>query len=134
MLEIQNIDNIYYFVRDVKNAPIEKMMDEVIRVYDIEKIKWLAKKLEMSLKDFYHMYSREKSFAAEIVMENKNKEEVLTNLIDNMDQNDNLVKLRVYFDFLNNPKSSLDEARSCDAEYKEYLMNKKKSDNKSLKK
>lgn len=134
IMKIHDIDHIYYFIRDVKNAPVEQMIDEVIRTYNLERIWWLSKRMGLSLSKLYCTYSKEKSLAVGIVMKNENKEKVLTNLIDSINQDDNLIKLRVYFDFLVNPESSLEEARRCDKEYKEYIANQKDSSDKTLKK
>lgn len=53
IIQTYDIDHIYYFIRNVKNALVEKMTDEIIRTYNMEKIKRLAKRLGVSVQEFY---------------------------------------------------------------------------------
>ena len=158
IIEIKNAKNIYNFARYIKGANIEKLENEIIETKDAEYIYLFAKDVKganmykclheikklNSQNDFSNF---EISLEINIILRNlasihncvdvEEKKQVLTDLISNRYEDNNEIKLGVYFDYLNNPEATNKDLDKCDREYLDYMCSLeevKSSNNKKEKK
>ena len=158
IIEIKNAKNIYNFARYIKGANIEKLENAIIETNDAEYIYLFAKDVKganlykclyeikklNSQNDFSNF---EISLEINIILINlasihncvdaEEKKQVLTDIISNRYEDNNEIKLGVYFDYLNNPEATNKDLDKCDREYLDYMCSleeAKSSNNKKEKK
>lgn len=158
IIEIKNAKNIYNFARYIKGANIEKLENAIIETNDAEYIYLFAKdvngaNLYKCLYEIKKLNSQndfsnfEISLEINIILINlasihncvdaEEKKQVLTDLISNRYEDNNEIKLGVYFDYLNNPEATNKDLDKCDREYLDYMCSleeAKSSNNKKEKK
>lgn len=157
IIEIKNAKNIYNFARYIKGANIEKLENAIIETNDAEYIYLFAKdvkgaNLYKCLYEIKKLNSQNDFSNFEISLEiniilinlasihncvDAEKKQVLTDLISNRYEDNNEIKLGVYFDYLNNPEATNKDLDKCDREYLDYMCSleeAKSSNNKKEKK
>ena len=92
IIEIKNAEYIYLFARDVKGANMYKCL------YEIKKLN-----------------------SQNNCVDTEEKKQVLIELISNRYEDNNEIKLGVYFDYLNNPEATNEDLDKCDKEYLDYM-------------
>ena len=142
IIEIKNAKNIYNFARYIKGANIEKLENAIIEIKNAEYIYLFARDVKGAnmYKCFYEIkkLNSQNNFSdLEISLEIKiilrdlasihncvdteDKKQVLIELISNRYEDNNEVKLGVYFDYLNNPEATNEDLDKCDKEYLDYM-------------
>ena len=142
IIELKNAKNIYNFARYIKGANIEKLENAIIEIKNAEYIYLFARdvKGENMYKCLYEIkkLNSQNNFSdLEISLEiniilrdlasihncvdTEDKKQVLIELISNRYEDNNEVKLGVYFDYLNNPEATNEDLDKCDKEYLDYM-------------
>ena len=142
IIEIKNAKNIYNFARYIKGANIEKLENAIIEIKNAEYIYLFARDVKGAnmYKCFYEIkkLNSQNNFSdLEISLEiniilrdlasihncvdTEDKKQVLIELISNRYEDNNEVKLGVYFDYLNNPEATNEDLDKCDKEYLDYM-------------
>lgn len=142
IIEIKNAKNIYNFARYIKGANIEKLENAIIETNDAEYIYLFAKdvkgaNLYKCLYEIKKLNSQNNFSDLEISLEiniilrdlasihncvdTEEKKQVLIELISNRYEDNNEIKLGVYFDYLNNPEVTNEDLDKCDKEYLDYM-------------
>ncbi len=153
IIETKNAKYIYCFAKYIKGAGIEKLENAIIETNDAMYIYLFAKDVkganlykclykikELNLQsDFSNFEISLEKIAISRDLENIHgsvcasaKEQVLTELINNRYENNNEIKLRIYYDYLSNPCTTSEDLNKCDREYLDYMcsLEEEKSSNK----
>ncbi len=135
IIKTKNAEYIYKFAQYINGANIEKIEKALGEIKDEQYIDLLKnnKKL-MKLKQRQILIKKQISegiipFAMTILLEKKDKEKILDELIENINDKDSLLKLKVYINFLNSSIKDLEKAYEFDKEYTEYVKKKNKTSN-----
>ena len=114
IIEIKNAEYIYLFARDVKGANMYKCLYEIKKLNSQNNFSDLEISLEINiiLRDLASMHN---------CVDTEEKKQVLIELISNRYEDNNEVKLGVYFDYLNNPEATNEDLDKCDKEYLDYM-------------
>lgn len=114
IIEIKNAEYIYLFARDVKGANMYKCLYEIKKLNLQNNFSDLEISLEINiiLRDLASMHN---------CVDTEEKKQVLIELISNRYEDNNEVKLGVYFDYLNNPEATNEDLDKCDKEYLDYM-------------
>lgn len=114
IIEIKNAEYIYLFARDVKGANMYKCLYEIKKLNSQNNFSDLEISLEINiiLRDLASMHN---------CVDTEAKKQVLIELISNRYEDNNEVKLGVYFDYLNNPEATNEDLDKCDKEYLDYM-------------
>lgn len=142
IIEIKNAKNIYNFARYIKGANIEKLENAIIEIKNAEYIYLFARDVKGAnmykcLYEIKKLNSQNNFSDLEISLEiniilrdlasihncvgTEDKKQVLIELISNRYEDNNEVKLGVYFDYLNNPEATNEDLDKCDKEYLDYM-------------
>lgn len=142
IIEIKNAKNIYNFARYIKGANIEKLENAIIKIKNAEYIYLFARDVKganmykclyeiKKLNSQNNFSDLEISLEINIILRNlasihncvdaEEKKQVLIELISNRYEDNNEVKLGVYFDYLNNPEATNEDLDKCDKEYLDYM-------------
>lgn len=142
IIEIKNAKNIYNFARYIKGANIEKLENAIIEIKNAEYIYLFARDVKganmykclyeiKKLNSQNNFSDLEISLEINIILRNlasihncvdaEEKKQVLIELISNRYEDNNEVKLGVYFDYLNNPEATNEDLDKCDKEYLDYM-------------
>mgnify|MGYP001063396879 FL=1 len=142
IIEIKNAKNIYNFARYIKGANIEKLENAIIEIKNAEYIYLFARDVKGAnmykcLYEIKKLNSQNNFSDLEISLEIniilgdlasihncvdiEEKKQVLIELISNRYEDNNEVKLGVYFDYLNNPEATNEDLDKCDKEYLDYM-------------
>ena len=105
IIETKNAEYIYKFANDINKSNIDKMEIDMILTKDKD-----LKTIGMYLAD---------SFANKLY--NIEKSSTLKYLIENRELGINEIRLRIYFDYLNNPNSTEEDLEKCNEEYIRYV-------------
>ena len=105
IIETKNAEYIYKFANDINKSNIDKMEIDMILTKDKD-----LKTIGMYLAD---------SFANKLY--NIEKSSTLKYLIKNRELGINEIRLRIYFDYLNNPNSTEEDLEKCNKEYIRYV-------------
>lgn len=114
IIEIKNAEYIYLFARDVKGANMYKCLYEIKKLNSQNNFSDLEISLEINiiLRDLASIHN---------CVDTEEKKQVLIELISNRYEDNNEVKLGVYFDYLNNPEATNEDLDKCDKEYLDYM-------------
>lgn len=114
IIEIKNAEYIYLFARDVKGANMYKCLYEIKKLNSQNNFSDLEISLEINiiLRDLASIHN---------CVDIEDKKQVLIELISNRYEDNNEVKLGVYFDYLNNPEATNEDLDKCDKEYLDYM-------------
>ena len=114
IIEIKNAEYIYLFARDVKGANMYKCLYEIKKLNSQNNFSDLEISLEINiiLRDLASIHN---------CVDTEDKKQVLIELISNRYEDNNEVKLGVYFDYLNNPEATNEDLDKCDKEYLDYM-------------
>ena len=114
IIEIKNAEYIYLFAKDVKGANMYKCLYEIKKLNSQNNFSDLEISLEINiiLRDLASMHN---------CVDTEAKKQVLIELISNRYEDNNEVKLGVYFDYLNNPEATNEDLDKCDKEYLDYM-------------
>lgn len=114
IIEIKNAEYIYLFARDVKGANMYKCLYEIKKLNSQNNFSDLEIPLEINiiLRDLASIHN---------CVDTEDKKQVLIELISNRYEDNNEVKLGVYFDYLNNPEATNEDLKECDKEYLDYM-------------
>lgn len=114
IIEIQNAEYIYLFARDVKGANMYKCLYEIKKLNSQNNFSDLEISLEINiiLRNLASIHN---------CVDAEEKKQVLIELISNRYEDNNEVKLGVYFDYLNNPEATNEDLDKCDKEYLDYM-------------
>ncbi len=114
IIEIKNAEYIYLFARDVKGANMYKCLYEIKKLNSQNNFSDLEISLEINiiLRDLASIHN---------CVDIEEKKQVLIELISNRYEDNNEVKLGVYFDYLNNPEATNEDLDKCDKEYLDYM-------------
>lgn len=142
IIEIKNAKNIYNFARYIKGANIEKLENAIIEIKNAEYIYLFARDVKganmykclyeiKKLNSQNNFSDLEISLEINIILRNlasihncvdtEEKKQVLIELISNRYEDNNEIKLGVYFDYLNNPEATNEDLDKCDKEYLDYM-------------
>lgn len=142
IIEIKNAKNIYNFARYIKGANIEKLENAIIEIKNAEYIYLFARDVKganmykclyeiKKLNSQNNFSNLEISLEINIILRNlasihncvdtEEKKQVLIELISNRYEDNNEIKLGVYFDYLNNPEATNEDLDKCDKEYLDYM-------------
>jgi hypothetical protein len=142
IIEIKNAKNIYNFARYIKGANIEKLENAIIEIKNAEYIYLFARDVKganmykclyeiKKLNSQNNFSDLEISLEINIILRNlasihncvdtEEKKHVLIELISNRYEDNNEIKLGVYFDYLNNPEATNEDLDKCDKEYLDYM-------------
>lgn len=138
IIEIKNAKNIYNFARYIKGANIEKLENAIIEIKNAEYIYLFARDVKGAnmykcLYEIKKLNSQNNFSDLEIniilrdlasihnCVDIEEKKQVLIELISNRYEDNNEVKLGVYFDYLNNPEATNEDLDKCDKEYLDYM-------------
>ena len=142
IIEIKNANNIYNFARYIKGANIEKLENAIIEIKNAEYIYLFARDVKGAnmykcLYEIKKLNSQNNFSDIEISLEiiiilrdlasihncvdTEEKKQVLIELISNRYEDNNEIKLGVYFDYLNNPEATNEDLDKCDKEYLDYM-------------
>ena len=142
IIENKNAKNIYNFARYIKGANIEKLENAIIEIKNAEYIYLFARDVKganmykclyeiKKLNSQNNFSDLEISLEINIILRNlasihncvdaEEKKQVLIELISNRYEDNNEVKLGVYFDYLNNPEATNEDLDKCDKEYLDYM-------------
>lgn len=114
IIEIKNAEYIYLFARDVKGANMYKCLYEIKKLNSQNNFSDLEISLEINiiLRDLASIHN---------CVDTEDKKQVLIELISNRYEDNNEVKLGVYFDYLNNSETTSEDLKECDKEYLDYM-------------
>lgn len=114
IIEIKNAEYIYLFARDVKGANMYKCLYEIKKLNSQNNFSDLEISLEINiiLRDLASIHN---------CVDTEEKKQVLIELISNRYEDNNEIKLGVYFDYLNNPEVTNEDLDKCDKEYLDYM-------------
>lgn len=114
IIEIKNAEYIYIFARDVKGANMYKCLYEIKKLNSQNNFSDLEISLEINiiLRDLASIHN---------CVDTEEKKQVLIELISNRYEDNNEIKLGVYFDYLNNPEATNEDLDKCDKEYLDYM-------------
>lgn len=114
IIEIKNDEYIYLFARDVKGANMYKCLYEIKKLNSQNNFSDLEISLEINiiLRDLASIHN---------CVDTEEKKQVLIELISNRYEDNNEIKLGVYFDYLNNPEATNEDLDKCDKEYLDYM-------------
>lgn len=114
IIELKNAEYIYLFARDVKGANMYKCLYEIKKLNSQNNFSDLEISLEINiiLRDLASIHN---------CVDTEDKKQVLIELISNRYEDNNEVKLGVYFDYLNNPEATNEDLDKCDKEYLDYM-------------
>lgn len=114
IIEIKNAEYIYLFARDVKGANMYKCLYEIKKLNSQNNFSDLEISLEINiiLRDLASIHN---------CVDAEENKQVLIELISNRYEDNNEVKLGVYFDYLNNPEATNEDLDKCDKEYLDYM-------------
>lgn len=114
IIEIKNAEYIYLFARDVKGANMYKCLYEIKKLNSQNNFSDLEISLEINiiLRDLASIHN---------CVDTEEKKQVLIELISNRYEDNNEIKLGVYFDYLNNPEATNEDLDKCDKEYLDYM-------------
>ena len=114
IIEIKNAEYIYLFARDVKGANMHKCLYEIKKLNSQNNFSDLEISLEINiiLRDLASIHN---------CVDTEEKKQVLKELISNRYEDNNEVKLGVYFDYLNNSEATSKDLNKCDREYLDYM-------------
>ena len=114
IIEIKNAEYIYLFARDVKGANMYKCLYEIKKLNSQNNFSDLEISLEINiiLRNLASIHN---------CVDAEEKKQVLIELISNRYEDNNEVKLGVYFDYLNNPEATNEDLDKCDKEYLDYM-------------
>ena len=138
IIEIKNAKNIYNFARYIKGANIEKLENAIIEIKNAEYIYLFARDVKGAnmykcLYEIKKLNSQNNFSDLEIniilrdlasihnCVDTEEKKQVLIELISNRYEDNNEIKLGVYFDYLNNPEATNEDLDKCDKEYLDYM-------------
>ena len=138
IIELKNAKNIYNFARYIKGANIEKLENAIIELKNAEYIYLFARDVKGAnmykcLYEIKKLNSQNNFSDLEIniilrdlasihnCVDTEDKKQVLIELISNRYEDNNEVKLGVYFDYLNNPEATNEDLDKCDKEYLDYM-------------
>lgn len=138
IIELKNAKNIYNFARYIKGANIEKLENAIIKIKNAEYIYLFARDVKGAnmykcLYEIKKLNSQNNFSDLEIniilrdlasihnCVDTEDKKQVLIELISNRYEDNNEVKLGVYFDYLNNPEATNEDLDKCDKEYLDYM-------------
>ena len=138
IIELKNAKNIYNFARYIKGANIEKLENAIIEIKNAEYIYLFARDVKGAnmykcLYEIKKLNSQNNFSDLEIniilrdlasihnCVDTEDKKQVLIELISNRYEDNNEVKLGVYFDYLNNPEATNEDLDKCDKEYLDYM-------------
>ena len=126
IIEIQNAEYIYLFARDVKGANMYKCLYEIKKLNSQNNFSDLEISLEINiiLRNLASIHN---------CVDAEEKKQVLIELISNRYEDNNEVKLGVYFDYLNNPEATNEDLDKCDIDYMCSLEEAKLSNKKKVK-
>lgn len=110
IIEIKNAEYIYLFARDVKGANMYKCLYEIKKLNSQNNFSDLE--INIILRDLASIHN---------CVDTEDKKQVLIELISNRYEDNNEVKLGVYFDYLNNPEATNEDLDKCDKEYLDYM-------------
>ena len=150
IMETKDTSYIYAFAENVKGVNYVKLKNEIEKIctdgrieniYDFiklrDKINELLEKPKYKIIFKYQSSPDEIGYATKSLIEEQNSISLLGYLIDNIDKEDNLIKLKIYGEFFKNFDNAkydindnldndiLDEAIKLDDEYKEYVTKEK---------
>lgn len=114
IIEIKNAEYIYLFARDVKGANMYKCLYEIKKLNSQNNFSDLEISLEINiiLRDLASIHN---------CVDTEEKKQVLIEIISNRYEDNNEIKLGVYFDYLNNPEVTNEDLDKCDKEYLDYM-------------
>lgn len=114
IIEIKNAEYIYLFARDVKGANMYKCLYEIKKLNSQNNFSDLEISLEINiiLRNLASIHN---------CVDTEEKKQVLIELISNRYEDNNEIKLGVYFDYLNNPEATNEDLDKCDKEYLDYM-------------
>ena len=114
IIEIKNAEYIYLFARDVKGANMYKCLYEIKKLNSQNNFSDLEISLEINiiLRNLASIHN---------CVDTEEKKHVLIELISNRYEDNNEIKLGVYFDYLNNPEATNEDLDKCDKEYLDYM-------------
>ena len=114
IIEIKNAEYIYLFARDVKGANMYKCLYEIKKLNSQNNFSDLEISLEINiiLRDLASIHN---------CVDTEEKKQVLIELISNRYEDNNEIKLGVYFDYLNNSEATNEDLDKCDKEYLDYM-------------
>ena len=114
IIETKDAEYIYYFARYVKGANMYKCLYEIKKLNSQNNFSELEISLEINiiLRDLASIHN---------CVDTEDKKQVLIELISNRYEDNNEVKLGVYFDYLNNPEATNEDLDKCDKEYLDYM-------------
>lgn len=114
IIEIKNAEYIYLFARDVKGANMYKCLYEIKKLNSQNNFSDIEISLEINiiLRDLASIHN---------CVDTEEKKQVLIELISNRYEDNNEIKLGVYFDYLNNPEATNEDLDKCDKEYLDYM-------------
>lgn len=114
IIEIKNAEYIYLFARDVKGANMYKCLYEIKKLNSQNNFSDLEISIEINiiLRDLASIHN---------CVDTEEKKQVLIELISNRYEDNNEIKLGVYFDYLNNPEATNEDLDKCDKEYLDYM-------------
>lgn len=138
IIELKNAKNIYNFARYIKGANIEKLENAIIELKNAEYIYLFARDVKGAnmykcLYEIKKLNSQNNFSDLEIniilrdlasihnCVDTEDKKQVLIELISNRYEDNNEVKLGVYFDYLNNHEATNEDLDKCDKEYLDYM-------------
>ena len=119
-----DVEFIYDFAMTVRGANVEKLKKAIIETKNYEYIhKFVIDKMEIDMKlpkdEDLRMYLVN-SFADKLYNVYE-KSSILKYLIENRELGINEIRLRIYFDYLNNPNSTEEDLEKCNEEYIRYV-------------
>ncbi len=147
IIETKNPYYLYYLAKKVKGVNIEKIENALMETMNVEYISKFADIKGANLfKIYYVLKSMNKNNECELIykkifsddndlkcIHNSNKAYALQNLIEYRNENNNEIKLRIYFNYLFDVNSKESELVNYDHEYVEYMcsLEKEKMNNTS---
>lgn len=142
IIEAKNAAYIYCFAKYIKGASIEKLENAIIETKDAVYIYLFGKKVKGAnlYKCLYEIkkLNSQNAFSNFVIslekraisrdlenihncVDTEDKKQVLIELISNRYEDNNEVKLGVYFVYLNNPEATNEDLDKCDKEYLDYM-------------
>lgn len=128
-----NARYMYYFAKFVHGADILTLYEAIINTKDAFYIELIIEDEELQKMKKNQIVLKEQaaeniiSFATKIISEKQNREQIFDELIDNIDSEDNMLKLKIYSEFLTANKVTIEEAVGVDREYTNAVQLTKKN-------
>ena len=124
IIQTGDVEFIYDFAMTVRGANVEKLKKAIIETKNYEYIhKFVIDKMEIDMKlpkgEDLRMYLVN-SFADKLYNVYE-KSSILKYLIENRELGINEIRLKIYFDYLNNQNSTIEELEKCNEEYIRYV-------------